>query len=85
MTASISVTCRFFGRYAEAVGRETVTMALPVGSSVSGVVRHVRRELAGGDRLPPDPLAAVNRVHAFADHPVEDGDEVAFLPPLAGG
>jgi molybdopterin converting factor small subunit len=41
--------------------------------------------LAGGDRLPPDPLAAVNRVHAFADHPVEDGDEVAFLPPLAGG
>jgi molybdopterin converting factor small subunit len=27
---------------------------------------------------------AVNRAHTTADAPVDDGDEVALLPPLAG-
>ena len=42
-------------------------------------------------RFPPGPLGllpvafAVNKVYARADQVVEDGDEVAFLPPLGGG
>lgn len=29
--------------------------------------------------------AAVNQIHAQADHPVSDSDEVAFFPPVTGG
>jgi len=28
---------------------------------------------------------AVNQEHVPLDHPVEDGDEVAFFPPVTGG
>ncbi len=29
--------------------------------------------------------SAVNADYARMDHPVRDGDEVAFLPPVSGG
>ena len=43
------------------------------------------RERAGGAQLPPSPMVARNRIHAQLDTALEDGDEVAVLPPLAGG
>ncbi len=38
-----------------------------------------------GAQLPPSPMVARNQVHAQLDTALEDGDEVAVLPPLAGG
>jgi molybdopterin synthase sulfur carrier subunit len=39
----------------------------------------------GGETLPENVLMAVNLEYVDADHPVEDGDEVAFFPPVTGG
>lgn len=39
----------------------------------------------GGEALPENVLMAVNLEYVDADHPVEDGDEVAFFPPVTGG
>jgi molybdopterin converting factor small subunit len=41
--------------------------------------------MPGGDALPARPLLARNQAQAPADALLEDGDEVAVLPPLAGG
>lgn len=35
--------------------------------------------------LPPNTLTAVNMEYSELDHPVRDGDEVAFFPPVTGG
>ncbi len=35
--------------------------------------------------LPGNVLAAVNMEYARIDQPVQDGDEVAFFPPVTGG
>jgi molybdopterin converting factor small subunit len=51
---------------------------------VGGVVEQLRA-LPGGRLLPPKPLCARNLAHADAAEPVADGDEIAILPPLAGG
>jgi molybdopterin converting factor small subunit len=51
---------------------------------MGAVVNHLR-SLPGGDQLPPKPLCARNLAHASPDEPVADGDEIAILPPLAGG
>ena len=35
--------------------------------------------------LPPNTLIAVNMEYKDFNHPVKDGDEVAFFPPITGG
>lgn len=83
MTAAVRVL--FFARYAELVGREAATIDVTVPATVRDVVSHIRRELPGGAGIPERPLAALNAEHARLDAPVADGDEVALLPPIAGG
>ena len=38
-----------------------------------------------GAALPDNVLMAVNLEYVSADHPVADGDEIAFFPPVTGG
>ena len=82
---SATVRVRFFARYAELVGREEAAISLPLPATVRDVVRKVRAELPGAGELPERPLAAVNLHHVKLESPVQDGDEVALLPPVAGG
>lgn len=79
------IRLKFFARYAELVGREDIELPLPAPATVAEVVRQVRAGVPGGAQLPERPLTAVNLRHVQLDAPVRDGDEVAFLPPLAGG
>ena len=80
-----TVRVRFFARYAELLGRDEAELSLSLPATVADVVRAVRARLTGGDALPERPLTAVNQRHARFDAAVRAGDEVAFLPPLAGG
>lgn len=82
---TVTVRCRFFGRYAEVLETEALELDVPVGGTVADVVAAARRKLACGSALPERPLVAVNREHVALDRPVATGDELAFLPPLAGG
>jgi molybdopterin converting factor small subunit len=81
----ISVRVLLFATYADLVGRERVDLELEAPATVAQVVRRLREEVPGGARLPERPLAAVNQVHARPETPIADGDELALLPPLAGG
>ena len=72
-----------FASYAEALGRGSLEVELPAGSTVAACVEAVRR--LTGDRVPPGPLVAVNRRYAKGEQTLSDGDEVALIPPVAGG
>ena len=80
----VNVRVLLFADYAERLGLETVRVALPAIATVADALEHVR-SLPGGERIPPKPLCAVNLAHAALDTPLSEGDEVAVLPPLAGG
>lgn len=80
-----TVQVRFFARYAEVVGRSATAVSLTLPATVGDVVRLVREQLPGAGAIPERPLAAVNLKHVRLDAPVQDGDEVALLPPIAGG
>jgi MoaE-MoaD fusion protein len=84
-TGSLTVRVLLFATYAEQAGRSTVDLTLPGPATVQDVLGQLRASLPGADRLPDQPLAAVNQAHSRLASPVRDGDEVAFLPPLAGG
>ena len=73
-----------FASYAERLGRDVLDLRVPDGASVGGVLE-LLRALPGGDQLPPRPLCALNLAHVGPDARVARGDELAILPPLAGG
>ncbi len=83
-TRLVNVRVLLFASYAERLGLESVRVALPVLATVADALDHVR-SLPGGDRIPPRPLCAVNLTQAELDTRLAEGDEVALLPPLAGG
>lgn len=80
----VTVRVLLFARYAEVFGTDTLTLELPAPATVAGVVARLR-EAPGGDALPPRPLCAVNLMQVPDATPLAAGDEVAVLPPLAGG
>ena len=81
---SITVTVLLFASYADALGRDALDLTLPPGSTVSDILTRLR-SLPGADRLPPSPLVAVNQAYASGRHVLSNGDEVAVIPPVAGG
>jgi molybdopterin converting factor subunit 1 len=80
----MTVTVLLFASYADALGERTIPLELPHGSTVAEVVRRVR-EMAGSARLPAEPMVAVNEEYARSDRALVAGDEVAIIPPVAGG
>jgi len=78
----VNVTVLLFASYAEAYGRSSVELDLKPGSTVQSLVDHLR---AGRSILPPQPLVAVNEQYADPDRVIKSGDEVAIIPPVAGG
>ena len=80
----MTVTVRLFASYAESLGKSELALDLGAGATVADVVKAVAA-MPGANRLPPLPLVAVNCIYATAATSVTDGDEIAFIPPVAGG
>ena len=77
----MSVAVRYFAGLSERLGRRGDEVDIETPSTVADIWRQV----SGTDALPHDILCAVNLEYVSPDHPVTDGDEIAFFPPVTGG
>lgn len=80
----MTVTVLLFASYAEAVGASSLQLDLTPGATVGDVLRRIRT-MPGAQRLPSQPLTAINERYASAATVLEPGDELAIIPPVAGG
>ena len=78
------VTVQLFASCAEALGGQTLEIPLDSGSTVADLVRGIR-SLPGGESLPPSLRIAVNRKFAAPNQIIDGEDEIAAIPPVAGG
>jgi molybdopterin converting factor small subunit len=78
----MAIQVLLFASWAEALG-PTLSLDLPAGSRVRDVLASLRAR--AGDRPLPTPLVAVNQRYVREDAPVAGADEVAIIPPVAGG
>ncbi len=78
------VRVKLFASYAEAAGTDELDIALPDGATAADCLAAIRRQ-PWAARLPPSPALAINRRYARPDAPVREGDELAVVPPVAGG
>ena len=74
-----------FASFREAVGLDEERRELPEGTRVSELWQNLCRQVPLFGRFPAMPPAAVNREYVSPETILHDGDEVAFLPPVAGG
>ena len=81
----MQVRTLFFAGYKDALGTGSLAVDLPEGSTVGELVLRLRSRGAPFDRLPALPAVAVNRTLVRGDARLAPGDEIAFLPPVAGG
>jgi molybdopterin converting factor subunit 1 len=75
----------FFASYRDLLGTNELLLDLPEGATVGDAVAHVRSRGGAFEVLPTKPAVAVNQNYAPAHLPLADGDELAFIPPVAGG
>jgi sulfur-carrier protein len=79
----------YFAWVRQKTGKNGEILALPPDvDSVSALMAHLAKRGGGYGEAFAEPArlkAAVNWEHAPFDAPVDDGDEVAFFPPVTGG
>ncbi|MEO5817712.1 MAG: MoaD/ThiS family protein [Gemmatimonadaceae bacterium] len=80
----MSVTVLLFASYADALGAPSVSLDLPSEATVADVLAAIARR-PGAELLPALPLVAVNQRYAASSTRVSSGDEIALIPPVAGG
>lgn len=82
---SMRVRMLYFAVLRDIIGKSEADVMIPEGSRAADVwqmLRRDHRELADYDQ---PPLTAINESYAAPDSLLRDGDELAFIPPVAGG
>jgi molybdopterin converting factor subunit 1 len=81
----MNVRVLYFASFRDATGRDEESRGLAEGARVRDLWSELALEVPLFARFPAMPPAAVNREYADGDRPLAEGDEIAFLPPVAGG
>lgn len=81
----MTIRILFFASYRDLLGTGEMTFRLPEGSSVAALVAEIRGLGGAFSNLPTYPVVAVNEEYSPEDRLLEEGDLVAFIPPVAGG
>lgn len=77
----MSVTVKYFASLRERHGSERRLATPSAGTTVADIWTRASE----GEAMPANVLMAVNQEYVGPEHPVMDGDEVAFFPPVTGG
>lgn len=82
----MEITVLFFSVFRDLVGTDRLRLELPDDPiTVSEVAARIRSEHPGLEDWKERTLLALNCNFARGDEPVEDGDELALMPPVQGG
>ncbi|HEY5610548.1 MAG TPA: molybdopterin converting factor subunit 1 [Thermoanaerobaculia bacterium] len=81
----MQVRLLLFAVLRDIVGAPERRLSLPEGATAMDVWNELRSQFAqlDGYRLPP--MIAVNQNYVSPETVLNDGDELAFIPPVAGG
>ncbi len=77
----MTIKVKFFASLREMLNLSNVELESTGSLDARGVWAKATNDVA----MPDNTLCAINLEHIELDHAVDDGDEVAFFPPVTGG
>lgn len=78
------ITIKFFAHYRDLMGKPELSIPSRPGLTVAEVYNETIGDLVNAE-LRKSTMFAVNESYVTADTQVQDGDRVAFIPPVSGG
>jgi molybdopterin converting factor subunit 1 len=81
----VRVTVRLFARLRDIAGSPELSRDVLPGATIGSVWRDLTREFPQLAPYERSISSAVNADYARMDRTLNDGDEIAFLPPVSGG
>lgn len=81
----MKIRVRLFASFREATGSGTLAWEAPTGATVSEVVAALRAEYPRLGPASEKALLAVNQEYVGGEYRLQDGDELALIPPVSGG
>ena len=85
MAGAVSVTVRLFALYRERLERDRLTLTVPCPATVAAALAVLVEAHPGIGLLVETTMVAVNQEYVDRAHTLEEGDEVALIPPVSGG
>lgn len=82
---NISIIIRLFAIYRERIGAKQVELSLPSLATVANALTELIRLYPNLAPLLEHTMVAVNQEYALEEHELQDGDELAVIPPVSGG
>jgi len=77
----IKITVKFFASLREEIGQSQTQITIATPATVADVWQQVCPNIS----LPNNILTAINLEYVNIEALIQDGDEVAFFPPVTGG
>jgi molybdopterin converting factor subunit 1 len=81
----VRVTVRLFARLRDIAGTAELSRDLASGATIGDIWRQLADEFPELASYERSISTAINADYAKMDRVVNDGDEIAFLPPVSGG
>jgi molybdopterin synthase catalytic subunit len=81
----MTVRTLLFASYRDIAGIDEIEIELPTDATCADLVQQLRDAGGRWNTLPPMPVVAVNLEYVPLDTILRNGDEVALIPPVAGG
>lgn len=82
---AMKVRLLFFAVLRDIAGADTRDLALTEGTTARDVWQSLRSQYAKLTDYTQPPMIAINESYAAPETVLRDGDELAFIPPVAGG
>ncbi|HXG36245.1 MAG TPA: molybdopterin converting factor subunit 1 [Dehalococcoidia bacterium] len=81
----MKVRVRLFARLSELAGLRETTLEVSDGATAGDAYIHLAEKYPRLSGLAGSLMYAVNAEYVPAHHPLREGDEVTFIPPVSGG
>ena len=81
----MKVRLLLFAVLRDIAGKSEAELSLAEGTRAADVWQSMRQQYPTLSGYLQPPMIAINEEYADADTPLKDGDELAFIPPVAGG